>query len=288
MYKFRSNTLFAAFLFVLCSLDARGEGPDDSWNGEEYHENSSSQKDAANDLLKYVILQGNESILDIGSGDGKITAALSERLSSGMIIGIDNSPSMIAFAIQAFPKSEYPNLDFKVIAAEEMDFNQEFDVVFSFTTLQWIKDHSLVIGKVMQSLKEEGKFAATMPMGLPASLEMAVKEVIAEEKWKHYFIDFETGWNFVTAEEYKDYLLAEGFAISRLEVVGQEDIFPSYDAFKGFISQWFPYLRPLPKSEKETFMDQVLAKYLSLDPLDRFGQLHFKIKRLEVISQKKG
>jgi trans-aconitate methyltransferase len=50
----------------------------DYWDGEKYHQHSSSQKDAASDLMKYISLTGSESILDIGCGDGKITAAITK------------------------------------------------------------------------------------------------------------------------------------------------------------------------------------------------------------------
>ena len=77
-----------------------------------------------------------------------------------------------------------------------------------------------------------------------------------------------------------------GFVLKRLEVVKQEDIFPSLSTFKGFISQWFPYLRPLPNNLKEEFMDSILSKYIKLEPLDDLGRLHFKINRLEVVAEK--
>lgn len=285
MIKKLSQALTLSFITLNLCLLAADASQNDPWNGEEYHQNSSSQKDAASDLLKYVDIKGNESILDIGCGDGKITAAIATQLGSGKIMGIDISPSMIEFASNTFPKTENPNLEFKLMSAEEIDFEGVFDTVFSFTTLQWITDHQLVIAKITKSLKQEGVFAATMPMGLPWALENAVNEAIQEDKWKDYFVNFDTGWNFVTANQYEDYLIAQGYTINRLAVVKQEDVFPSVQAFKGFISQWFPYLRPLPKSERETFMNQVLTRYLELDPLDGNGQVHFKINRLEVVAQ---
>lgn len=268
---------------VITAVDVK----DDPWNGEEYNQNSSSQKDAASDLLKYNSLNGDEYVLDIGSGDGKITAMLAKQLAAGEILGIDISPSMVEFAARNFPKEEYPNLEFELMSAEQMSFSPIFNYIFSFTTLQWIKDHPLVIAKVKKSLKLNGSFAATMPMGLPYALGVAVNEAMQQANWKEYFIDFDTGWNFVTAKQYEEYLKSEGFAIRRLEVVRQKDIFPSLEIFRGFISQWFPYLRPLPKEEKEVFMNQVLTRYIELDPLDESGQLHFKINRLEVIAEKK-
>lgn len=37
-------------------------------------------------------LQGNESILDVGCGDGKITALLASKVPQGFVIGVDPYP----------------------------------------------------------------------------------------------------------------------------------------------------------------------------------------------------
>lgn len=259
---------------------------DDYWDGEEYHRHSSSQKDAATDLMRYIPITGSECVLDIGCGDGKITAAISKELPDGMILGVDVSPSMITFANKSFPKEEYSNLDFVLMSAEEIDFDNKFDVVVSFTALQWIKDHQLVLSNVQKSLKPNGLFGITMPMGLPITLESAVNETMMDERWNRYFVDFDTGWNFVKKASYRDLLETEGFFVKRAQVVRQEDVFPSLAIFRGFISQWFPYLRPLPNHLKEEFMDRVLSRYIELEPLDALGRLHFKINRLEVVAEK--
>ena len=286
--KFLLKTCCRAILLSLacstCLLAASDN--DDYWDGEEYHQYSSSQKDAASDLMKYIPLTGSESILDVGCGDGKITAVISRELPDGLILGVDISPSMIRFAKKAFPKEEYCNLDFELMSAEEIDFDNKFDIVVSFTALQWIEDHQLAIRNVKKSLKSNGLFGVTMPMGLPKKLELAVNETIVDERWNGYFIDFDTGWNFVEKSTYQELLEVEGFVAKRAQVVRQEDIFPSLAIFRGFISQWFPYLRPLPSHLKEEFMARVLSRYMDLEPLDELGRLHFKINRLEVVAEK--
>ncbi len=279
-----SRTFLLSLTCSTCLL--AGDANDDYWDGEDYHHHSSSQKDAASDLLKYIPLTGSEYVLDVGCGDGKITAAIARELPEGKIVGVDISPSMISFAKTAFLKEEYSNLDFLLMGAEDIDFYNQFDIVVSFTALQWIKDHQLVIRNVKESLKSNGLFGVTMPMGLPRELELAVNETITDEKWSEYFSNFNTGWNFVEKTHYDELLQSEGFISKKIQVVRQEDIFPSLAIFREFISQWFPYLRPLPIDLKEEFMDRVLSRYIELEPLDEQGRLHFKINRLEVVAEK--
>ncbi len=258
----------------------------DYWQAADYYENSSSQKDAATDLMQYVPIAGNEMILDVGCGDGKLTAAIATRLPQGAIFGIDNSPSMIAFAKQNFPRSGHNNLDFNIQDAQQLNFSALFDVIFSFTTLQWVQSHDAFLEGAYRSLKNRGTLAITMPMGLPTTLEQAVNELVASPDWADYFKEFSTGWNFVEQQEYGNKLAAHHFVAKRLEVVPQKDIFPSRVIFEKFISQWFPYLRPLPQEKKQQFMQATIDRFLELEPPFPNGEVHFKIRRLEVVANK--
>ena len=258
----------------------------DDWNAETYHKHSSSQKEAASELLKHVTLDGNEDILDVGCGDGKITGALAKELTHGRIFGVDVSQSMITFAKENFPQETYPNLSFLLMDAQALQFELKFDYIFSFTALQWVEDHQAFLSGAHQVLKEGGKVAVSFPLGLPKKLQQAVDEVSMKENWKGYFKNFSTGWNFSSKEQFTDVLSAHNFTIEYCEVVDQKDIFPSKEVFQNFISQWFPYLRPLPTKLRSQFMSEVLQRFIELEPLDMNQRLHFNIKRLEVVAAK--
>lgn len=261
-------------------------GEQDYWKAENYFQNSSSQQDAASDLLKYITICGNEKILDVGCGDGKITASLAKKLPNGSIIGLDYSPSMIKFAKTTFTEEDYPNLKFVLGDAQDLHHNEDFDLILSFTTLQWILKHDAFLAGAFEGLTPSGTLAITMPMGLPSSLEQAAKEVSTSRQWALYFEGFSTGWNFVEKDAYSELLSAHGFVPQRLVVVPQKDIFPSRDVFEKFLGQWFPYLRPLPDTLKKIFMNQVLDRFAELEGGFPDGEVHFKIRRLEVVATK--
>ncbi|HIP38054.1 MAG TPA: SAM-dependent methyltransferase, partial [Desulfocapsa sulfexigens] len=48
------------------------------WNAKDYANNSSAQESWANELLEKLALKGNEHLLDIGCGDGKITHSIAK------------------------------------------------------------------------------------------------------------------------------------------------------------------------------------------------------------------
>ncbi len=280
------NLLIIFLLFALPSSVTSGENPD-YWKAEEYYHNSSSQKNAATDLMKHVVITGNERILDVGCGDGKITAEIAAKIPDGSAVGVDISPAMITFAQEAFPQQTVPNLGFFLKDAQNLDFDNEFDIIFSFTTLQWIEKHDAFLKGAYNGLKSNGGFLAiTMPMGLPEALKQAVTEIISLPEWSSYFCDFSTGWNFVDDVQYEKMLTSNGFIPIRLAVVPQKDVFPSRQVFEKFISQWFPYLRPLPQGLKADFLTQVIDRFLKLESPFPNGEVHFKIRRLEVTAYK--
>ncbi len=258
----------------------------DNWKAEEYYQHSSSQKDAATDLLKYVSFKGDERILDVGCGDGKITAEIATQLPNGSALGVDISPSMICFAQANFSSEHYHNLHFSLQDAQALNYQEEFDIIFSFTALQWVQSHEAFLKGAYQSIKPAGVLAITMPVGLPSTLEQAIREQLSSPEWSSYFKEFSTGWNFVEKDDYAQFLSAQHFTSTRLAVVPQKDIFPSREDFQKFISQWFPYLRPLPEQLKQSFLNQVVDRFLELESPFPNGEVHFKIRRLEVVAIK--
>ena len=74
----------------------------DKWNPEDYHHNSSVQLSWARELITKLDLKGDERILDIGCGDGKITASIASTAPNGSVLGIDSSHEMISFAESKF------------------------------------------------------------------------------------------------------------------------------------------------------------------------------------------
>ncbi|MEJ2544020.1 MAG: methyltransferase domain-containing protein, partial [Calditrichaceae bacterium] len=116
-----------------------------SWDAKDYEQQSANQQKWARELIEKLNLQGNEHILDIGCGDGKVTAEIAAKIADGKITGIDNSASMIKLAQTNFPKTQYPNLSFKIGDARSFAFSNQFDLVFSNAVLHWVIDHRPVL-----------------------------------------------------------------------------------------------------------------------------------------------
>src|SRR6266478_2732075 len=72
------------------------------WNAAEYYRRSSLQEAMAQEVLALLDLEGSERILDVGCGDGKITAQIASRAPRGSVVGVDPSRDMIRFAQSRF------------------------------------------------------------------------------------------------------------------------------------------------------------------------------------------
>ena len=132
------------------------------WNARDYAAQSSAQQKWAEELIAKLHLSGEERVLDIGCGDGKVTAKIADELPRGSALGVDSSEGMIQYARETFPSGRYANLAFEVADARCLSFAGEFDIVFSNACLHWITGHQPVLESVRRSLKPGGRIFLQM------------------------------------------------------------------------------------------------------------------------------
>src|SRR5438046_1833075 len=102
------------------------------WDAAEYSHRSSLQEAMGQEVLALLDLKVSKRILDVGCGDGKITAQIASRASKGSVVGVDRSRDMINFARSHFGPAKTRNLRFEVADARRLPFKNEFDFVVSF------------------------------------------------------------------------------------------------------------------------------------------------------------
>jgi len=94
--------------------------PVPAWNAADYAVNSAVQQTWARELIAQLQLRGDEYVLDVGCGDGKVSAEIAQAVPRGSVVGVDASPQMIEFARKTFPPGKIPNLEFHVMDAREI------------------------------------------------------------------------------------------------------------------------------------------------------------------------
>ena len=266
----------------------RADQMTDRWNPVDYHEHSYPQYAFALGLLDRLWLNGDERILDVGCGDGRVTAELATRVPHGSVLGIDASPDMIAFARTMYPASAHPNLSFRDGDAAKLTFRHEFDVVVAFASLHWVKDVPAALRGIKQSLALGGRFAAQLVAKRHATAEIksplhrARKEVMDRPAWRTYFEGFEQRRAYSVAE-CERLIRDAGFVLQRCEFVTEEVMHRDADALKGYArSTWHRYTDRIPAQKRDTLLNEVVRRCIELSPADRSGRIHVRASMLEV------
>ena len=123
------------------------------FDGQKYAQALTHQKEWGRVLIDELQLQGCESVLDLGCGDGALTARIAELLPQGSVVGIDASRGMIDAAIT----HSRPNLRFIVMDIRELRLSESFDVTFSNATLHWVHDHQALYERLGHLLHKGGR-----------------------------------------------------------------------------------------------------------------------------------
>ena len=194
-----------------------------NWNAKDYEAHSQAQQQWARELIAKLNLAGDEDLLDVGCGDGKVTAEIARLTPNGSVIGVDNSSAMIELALERHPSRDHPNLSFEVMDAVELSYVDQFDVVFSNAALHWVRDHRPVVAGLYRSLKPGGRILLQMGGKGNAERIIAVLGALqATEEWRSYFEDFEFPYGFLGADEYTQLLHDAGFTTHRVELIPKD------------------------------------------------------------------
>ena len=179
-----------------------------TWNADQYINHASFVPELGNPVLKLLNPKQGETILDLGCGDGNLTLNIAET--GAKAYGIDKSESMIAAARKR-------GIEAEVGSGETMNFQDQFDAVFSNAALHWMTDYQSVINRVHQSLKTNGRFVGELGgQGNIASLLEVMQRLF--EKYDD-FGDFNNPWFFPSATAYQQALEAGGFEVTYIELI---------------------------------------------------------------------
>lgn len=236
------------------------------WDPKDYARNSGAQQAWADDLMERLHLNGHERILDIGCGDGKVSASLAERVPVGTVVGIDSSAEMIRYANDTY-RSRVPRLIFEECDAAKLRFENEFDVIFSNAALHWVQDHRAVVQGIARALRPGGRILLSMGgKGNVTQVIDAVQSLTEEPAWAPYFKDAFFTYSFRGPEDYRVWLTSAGFEPGRLELV-PKDMVHTRDKFTAWIrTTWIRHAQRVPEDLRELFVEEFVNRCLERCP----------------------
>src|SRR5580704_2849771 len=99
------------------------------WSAERYAATAHFVPTFGAPVVELLAPQPGERVLDVGCGDGVLTAKIAAAGAS--VVAVDAAPDMVAAA-------KAKGLDARVMPGQDLAFEHEFDAVFSNAALHWM------------------------------------------------------------------------------------------------------------------------------------------------------
>jgi len=259
------------------------------WNAADYAANSVVQLGWARELISRLgRLRGDEEVLDVGCGDGKITAEIAQAVPRGSVTGTDVSPQMIEFARKTFPRAKNPNLDYQVMDARRLRFDRSFDLLFSNAALHWVDDHPAFLSGAAACLRPGGRLVVSCGgKGNAQDVYMALRPELRLKRWRNFFRRMDKPYFFHSPAEYEKWLPRHGFKINRVRLAPKDAVYAGRAGFAAWLrTTWLPYTQRVPENLREEFIEAVVGRYVAKHPPDAEEKIHVRMVRLEIDAEK--
>jgi trans-aconitate methyltransferase len=216
-----------------------------SWDPERYAKNARFVAELGVPVVELLDPKPGERILDLGCGDGALTATLVQMGCD--VVGVDSSPAQVEAARKR-------GLVAAVTDGAKLRFSDEFDAVFSNAALHWITQADDVIAGVYRALKMGGRFAGELGGdGCVRKIRTALVRALDRRG-----VDgaSRVPWYFPTPGDYASRLERGGFRVDSVA------LFPRPTPLPGDIVGWLEtfaeaFSSSLPPAERAAYLQEV-------------------------------
>jgi trans-aconitate methyltransferase len=254
------------------------------FDGKQYEKASAHQKEWGTKLIAELDLRGRERVLDLGCGDGALTAEIAEAVPAGEVVGIDASQGMIDAAL---PKAR-ANLRFLLMDINKLNFADQFDVVYSNATLHWVKDHRRLLENVHRALRAGGRIRFNFAGdGNCARFFKVIRKATALKEFASSFAQFAWPWYMPSVDEYRALLESSEFHDARVWGENADRHFPNEEAIIRWVDQpnLVPFLAHVGIGKKDAFREFVVRRMIE-ETKERDGRCFETFRRINVSARK--
>ena len=237
------------------------------------------------DLLGRVGATDPGYVADLGCGPGNLTATLAERWPAAAIVGVDNSPEMIA-AAQA-DHGGHPRLAFQQADMRDWRPDRPVDVLVSNAALQWVPGHLGVVQRWPPLLSAGGWLAFQLPGNYDQPSHAILLELVNSERWRGLLAGAELNRQARDPAEYLDLLAREGCAVDAWETTYLH-VLPGPDP----VVEWYrgtglrPVLSMLTPELAEEFLHAYRERVAQAYPAAPYGTV-LPFRRIFVVASRR-
>lgn len=221
-----------------------------NWNANLYDGKHAFVSQYGQSLIELLAPKAGERILDLGCGTGDLANQLYEN---GVdVVGVDSSVNMVKQA-----KNKYPHVNFVVLDATNLEFEHEFDAVFSNATLHWVKPPIKALHRIFRSLKTGGRFVAEF--GGKGNVQTISNEIIKQIEAAGYEFKKERfPWFYPSIGEYSTLMEEAGFRVTFAQHFNRPTPLDGDEGLKNWIQMFGSQLfASVPEVSRETIITNV-------------------------------
>ncbi len=228
--------------------DGTRRPPVQRWDPPRYARSARFVSELGAAVMALLDPKPGERILDLGCGDGMLTAELAAA--GATVVGLDDSAEQVAAARNR-------GVDARLGDGQELDFADEFDAIFSNAALHWMPDADAVIAGVRRALKPGGRFIAEF--GGDGNCARIRRALVAALARRALDADAADTWYFPTPAAYAEKLAAHGFRVRSMELIPRPTPLP------GDLADWLEtfaegFLALAPEGERSSLVGEVRAE----------------------------
>jgi|tagenome__1003787_1003787.scaffolds.fasta_scaffold20976928_4 trans-aconitate 2-methyltransferase len=151
-----------------------------AWDPVRYLRFSGERARPFADLTARIDAEAPSTVVDLGCGEGALTASLAQRWPGARVTGVDSSATMLtAAAAHAIPG----RVEFVAGDVREWEPDDPVDVVVSNAVLHWVAGHDRVMTRWARWLSPGGVVAVQVPGNFRAPTHALLTELCRSPRW---------------------------------------------------------------------------------------------------------
>ena len=274
-------------------LMAESNSRSDPWTAKAYQASSSFVPLLTTKVVEWLDPQPAEEILDLGCGDGILTAKIKERCA--YVRGLDGSLNLIEAAKKAYGSMQ--GLDWQVKDCRYLGDEhqtQKYDKIFSNAALHWILHDPMtrqsVIKHCYRLLKPNGTFVFEMGgAGNVAEVHGLLISALAHQGVSIHKAREACPWFFPSEAQMQGILESEGFKIEKSELQYRPTKLTEEEG--GGLEGWIrlhgeSFLRVLTREKSDEVVEEVCDSLRSVLTHDEDGSMWIGYVRLRMLARK--